>query len=243
MYKSKSILVVEDNEVNMQSVCKILSNIEDLNIYQALNVETAYKYAMEMDIDVFIVDIILDRYTPGDVSGVKFIESIRKIKRYKFSPVIMTTCLEDPKLHAYTYLHCYHYFEKPFDKTEFEKTVRDALHFTRPKEEKKYIYYKKEGVLFSIKIKEIVYIENHNASVLYHCVNNVNKAPYKSCKKILEEISSNDFIQCSKGTIVNRTYIHNIDLVNRYITLKNNYGILDIGIRMKKQFMSRLKND
>ena len=55
-------------------------------------------------------------------------------------------------------------------------------------------------------------------------------------------MESTDFIQCSKNTIVNRKYILCVDSINRYITLMNEYGTLDIGPRMKKEFMNRLKN-
>ena len=69
------------------------------------------------------------------------------------------------------------------------------------------------------------------------------KAPYKSCKKIVEDIASKDFIQCNKNTVVNRQYIHNIDGTNRYITLVENRGKLEIGPRLKKEFLRRLEND
>ena len=66
---------------------------------------------------------------------------------------------------------------------------------------------------------------------------------FKSCKKIVEDIASKDFIQCNKNTVVNRQYIHNIDGTNRYITLVENRGKLEIGPRLKKEFLRRLEND
>ena len=179
-YGCKNVLVVEDNEANMEVVCRILTNIGPLNIFKALDIEMAYKYAMEYDIDVFIVDFILDIHTLGDISGIRFIENIRKIDKYKFSPIIVTTCLEDPKLNSYIYLHCYRYFEKPYDEEEFERTVIQALEYIPHKEKKKRLYYKNDGILFSIKIEDIIYVVNHSLYIEYHCVDEVHKAPYKS---------------------------------------------------------------
>lgn len=239
----KNILVVEDSEYYMNLICNTLSKISDINIYKATCSAEAYKYAMEMSISVFIVDLILNTNVFGDVSGIKFIERMRTIEKYKFVPVIITTSLEDPKLHSYSYLHCYRYFEKAFDTNELVETVLEVLKYESPKEKTKIIYYKREGLLFSINTNDIIYIENCNRFIKYHCVDGIHTAPYQSCKKIIQEMESTDFIQCSKNTIVNRKYILCVDSINRYITLMNEYGTLDIGPRMKKEFMNRLKND
>lgn len=238
----KNILVVEDNEYYMNLICNVLEQISDTNFYKATNSAEAYKYAMEMTIDVFIVDLILDTSILGDVSGIKFIERIRTIERYKFTPIIITTSLEDPKLHSYSYLHCYRYFEKKYDTSELLETILEALKYKTPNEPIKIIYYKRDGLLFSINVNDIIYVENCNRFIKYHCTDGVHKAPYKPCKKIIEEMESPDFIQCNKHTVVNRKYILSVDAVNRFITLMNDYGMLEIGPRMKKEFISRLKN-
>ena len=238
----KNILVVEDNEYYMKLICSALDKVTDINILKASCSAEAYKYAMETSISVFIVDVILDTNVLGDVSGIKFVERIRTIDKYKFAPVIITTTLEDPKLHSYSYLHCYRYFEKKYDINELLETVLEVLKFSPHKETAKIIYYKREGLLFSINVDDIVYIENCNRYIQYHCIDGVHKAPYRSCKRTIEELESGDFIQCSKNTIVNRKYVLCVDGINRYINLVNGYGTLEIGPRMKKEFMNRLKN-
>lgn len=237
---SKQILVVEDNRHSMDIVCGIIDEIGRFVVFRAENSEQAYKYAMEYEIDLFIVDFILDTSVLGDVSGIRFLECIRELDKYKFTPVIVTTCLEDPKLHTYAHLHCYRYFEKPYDKGEIKNTIKSALQYEKTKEEKKYLYYKKEGILYSVKIKDIVYIVNNSINIKIQCVDCVLTAPYKSCKKLLLEMSSQNFLQCSKNTIVNKDYILQVDAANRYIILTDDYGTLDIGPRMKKQFIERL---
>lgn len=241
--EDKNILVIEDNLASRKMMCKILGEIENIHILEAPNSEVAYKFAMECDIDLFIVDIILDTSTSGDVSGIKFIERIRTIEKYKFTPIIITSSLEDPKLHSYIYFHCYRYFEKPYDREEILGIVKEALMYPQPKEERKFLYYKKGGILYSVLIKNIVYIVNSSKNIEIHCTDCILTAPYKSCKTLLNEINSNDFIQCSKNTIVNKYYIAYVDPANRYINLLKDYGTLEIGIRIKKKFMDRLKND
>ena len=55
------------------------------------------------------------------------------------------------------------------------------------------------------------------------------KMPYRSCKKLLEEIDNKDFIQCSRFNIVNVKYVLALDSVNRYLILKDGLGNLEIG--------------
>jgi len=239
----KNILILEDNEYYMNFAYEILSEVREVNIYKAYDSATAYKYAMEITIDVFIVDIILDSSSKGDVSGINFVDRIRMIHKYKFTPIIITSSLEDPKFHTYSLLHCYRYFEKSYDRDELLHTIKEALLFENTKEIKKHIYYKRQGILFSLNISEIVYIKNCTRNIEYHCIDNVHTAPYKTIKNILLELEGCGFVQCSKHTVVNKNYIASVDPVNRYIMLAGNYGTLEIGSRIKKDFMSRLTND
>ena len=236
--KNKQILIIEDNVHSMEVICKIVNEIEKLTIFKAINSEQAYKYALENDIELFIVDLILEPYVSGAVSGVKFIEKIRLIDRYKFTPIIVTTSLEDPKLHAYAYLHCYGYFEKPYDKNELKKTVKEALEFQNVKQDKKFYYYRKDGILYPVRTDEIVYIKNNSINTyIYKNNGEVLKIPYKSCKNMMLELSYEKFLKCNKNTIINIDYISNIDSANRYITLVDGYGTLEIGMRLKKKFL------
>ena len=70
----------------------------------------------------FIVDIILEKTKNGDMSGMTFADNIREIERYKATPIIFTTSLEDPKLHAYAHLHCYQYFDKYYREDELQRS-------------------------------------------------------------------------------------------------------------------------
>lgn len=242
MYSSdKQILIVEDNKAAMELVCRLLEDIENTVILKSQDSEHAYRYAIEYNIDLFIVDIILNTSALADISGLKFIEGIRSIERYKFTPIIVTTSLEDPKFHAYSHLHCFRYFEKPYDKEEFQKAVIEALEYKSVKKTKEFYYYKNDGVLYSVKIKDIVYFQSVSRTTYIHCKNNrVLRAPYKSNKNILLELNSEMFLKCSNNTIVNIEYIKGIDTANRYVMLVENFGFLDIGPRIKKRFLKEL---
>ena len=97
----KRILILEDNYKSAHVIEEALYKIDvDIKVYLIQNIKEAYVTVMLNRIDVFIIDIVLDTKKPGDTSGVKFVEDIRKMNQYQFSPVIFVTSLEDPEFYA-----------------------------------------------------------------------------------------------------------------------------------------------
>lgn len=65
-----SVLILEDNRQILKVLEKlVLSVAEDEKVYVTDNVGEAYKIAMEISIDVFMLDIILYGDKKGDTSG------------------------------------------------------------------------------------------------------------------------------------------------------------------------------
>ena len=111
MEKMKKILILEDKEIHIKILENILKDINNIQVLVAKTIEEAYKLAMENTINLFLIDIILDTEVRGDVSGLRFVEAVREIPKYSFTPLIFITSLEDPKLFAYKELHCFGYIE------------------------------------------------------------------------------------------------------------------------------------
>lgn len=226
----KNVLIVEDNTAALEMLQRIVEEIgTEITIYTASNSLEAYQKAIQYTIDVFLIDIVLDTKQNADVSGIEFAQKVRNIEKYSFTPMIFTTALMDPKLYAFTNIHSYAYLEKPYDPKEVKKIMEKALEYTTKREVEKNLFFRKEGLLFSVNIADIVYIENNAHRLTIQTVDEVMKMPYKSCKKLLEEIESNDFIQCSRSTIVNMAYVTALDAVNRYLIIKDDFGEVEIG--------------
>lgn len=93
-----SVLILEDNRQILNVLEKlVLSVAEDKKVYVTDNVGEAYKIAMETSIDVFMLDIILYTDKKGDTSGMQYAQSMRKLERYRFTPIIFITSLEARK--------------------------------------------------------------------------------------------------------------------------------------------------
>lgn len=232
----KKILILEDNPTTLMNLTQIVQNIDAKNvIYPFHDLKDAYPCAMDKVIDLFIVDIILDRNKPGDSSGLKFVENIRKITHYAFVPIIFVTSLEDAKLYTYENLHCYSFIEKPFDVERLRQLVEQCLRFEASKSTSKTLYFRKDGIILAVEREDIVYAESINHIMHIHTKqDDVLEIPYITLKKLLDDLDSADFIQCSRNAIINQKYIDILDIPNQVVQFKNGYGRVGIGIRFKK---------
>lgn len=240
----KVVLIVEDDADQLEMLRRLVkATSEDTEIYTANNAMAAYKIFMEKTIDILLADIILDTGRPGDVSGIRLVESFRKIPKYMFTPVIFVTSLEDPTMYAYTDLNCIGYIEKPFEPTQIVRLLEKALNFTTIREKEVSMSFRKDGIWYPIKVSEIVYMESIKHIMHIHLSNNsVLEFPYVTCKQIMEDTDVGPLVQCSRSTIVNKDYIMSIDLQNKYIIFKEKLGRVDIGVTFKKKIATEFGN-
>lgn len=232
----KKVLILEDNGLMLECLSGIVQEVGVKT--EALpfdNAKDACQCALKSTIDLFIIDIMLEAHKSGDTSGLSFVEDIRRIKRYGFTPAIIVTALYDQKLITYEELHCYSFIEKPFDKDRLKGLIEEALAFPGTDSGTKTLKFRKDGIILAVERARIVYVESINHILNIHTTNDVMRIPYKTIKDFLEEVDSNDFLQCSRSIVVNRRYVHNVDLVNRVIQFQEGMGRVDIGIMYKNQ--------
>ena len=90
------------------------------------------------------------RHRPGDTSGLNFVEDIRRLKCYGFTPVIIVTALQDEKLVTYEKLHCYSFVEKPFDEDGLKEVIEEALAFPGTGNGTKILKFRKESIILAV---------------------------------------------------------------------------------------------
>lgn len=239
----KTVLIVEDNLKSMEMLKNIVRELnEGVSIKTATNQEEAYAMAMKYTIDLFMLDIILSPEIPGDVSGLELADMLRDTKKYEYTPIVFITSLEDPKMYAYSDIHCYYYLEKPYDVPKVSQILKEALSIPIVKREKQYVYFRKDGILYKKDISDIVFIENTRAGQVVNLVNGQIKLSYKPMSKILEELDSHNFVQCNRYVIVNKEYVEAVDITNRYIKLRGIKEPLELGMAYKKKFLKEFTN-
>lgn len=239
----KRILILEDNSVAVDYLKTIIQKINmKCLIYAYSNLKEANDCILSKDIDLFVVDIILDTSRPGDTSGLTFIQNIRKIEKYLFTPVICITSLQDTKLFTYEELHCYKFIEKPFDPKLVQECMEKCLKFPGKKAESKMLFFRKEGIVVAIEREEIGYVECYNHDLIIHTKNQgILQIPYITIGKFLLQCDNDNFIRCSRNSVINKRYLLNVDITNRIIQLKEPFEKVNIGIMYKNQVKEILK--
>ncbi|MBR3599131.1 MAG: response regulator [Lachnospiraceae bacterium] len=239
----KNILVVEDNQAHMKALEKLLSGIRDVKVFKAYNMAEACYMLSLHDYSVILVDLILDNQVANDLSGIRFVEMLRDNKKYEYTPVIIVTSLEDPKLTAFKELHCYDYIEKPYKPSQVLEVVENALRFPIAVPERRICYFRKEGILYSVKPEEVTYVEVSRRGVCIHTIRDELSLPYHSVEKIISELGEERFLRCSRGVIVSRDYIQYVDFNNRYLKIIGVDEPVEISSTMKRQLREALERN
>jgi len=85
---SKKIYIVEDNEKNMELFIALLETLPDLKIFTATKGKEGLELIKSGNPDIIILDIQLP-----DISGTEICKELRKIERFKTTPIIAVSSL------------------------------------------------------------------------------------------------------------------------------------------------------
>ena len=241
----QTVLIVEDNERTRKVLADIIRNIsEEITIIEADGIDLAYRLATQQEVDLFMLDIVMDTTKKDDVSGMIFAEDMRRQPGYRRTPIIFITSLEDPKLYAYSRLHCFQYIEKPFDSEKTREIIEEALGILEKPPANNMVCFKKDGILYPVEKREIMYVvcEKPYTKIVY--MQGEFKLNYQPIRALARQLGEEQFLQCNRGTIVNRKFVESIDPVNCAIHLKNREkkDFLVLGNTFKKKFVSEIKN-
>lgn len=239
----RRVLIIEDDNDILQCLEKIVRSVHhDVEVYACTTVNEAYQCMLEHTMDLFMIDIILDTTNPGDTSGLYLAEKIRMINKYKFTPMIFITSLEDSKCISYSTFHCYSFIEKPFDPAYVKSIVTECLEFPEQLSQDKVLFFRKEGIVVAVKREDITYVESINHILHIHTIKKDElKIPYITLKRFLEMADSDKFIRCRRNAVIHQKHLQNVDLVNGVIQLTDGNRV-EIGITYKNT-MRKLFDD
>ena len=237
-----NVLIVNESLRYAESLKKMVLDVNpSLNIILSDNVKEAYKYIMNVTIDLFILDVLMNVEKPDDISGIRLAEQIREINKYVLTPMIFVTSAEDPELYAYEELNCLGYFAKPFSIEKFKTKLKKALYYRTARNENKALIFRRGGSVYPIQIKDIAFIESVSHSLRVHLGDGtVVDVLYKTYNDLLNEADSEYLFQCERGIVANKSYILCLDIPNRSIILKNDLGRIGIGSTYKKRIKDTL---
>lgn len=235
-----NVLILEDNPEVAEAIKTVILRIDkNAEVHIETTAAGGYKTALESSVSLFLIDIILDKNKKGDVSGLHFASAIRRLPDYKFTDMIFLSALIDEKFYAYSQLHCYSYFEKPFDIRIMEEMIRDLIRHQylkigsgRRKEETFFI--RSDGIFYPIKEDEIIYIEFHSRHSLIVTPEATYKVHKNEILDSLQKLDKRKFVTSSRFEMVNMDYVEYIDFRVGIMKLKDINKIIKIGQNWRK---------
>ena len=235
-------MVLEDKDKYRQKIQKIIESLEECTyVFYVRTSGRAYEVLEKNKIDIFLVDIVLKPENMSDISGLTFVENIRRMNQYKFTPVIFLSELEDPKLYAYRELKCFGYIQKPFREEALQRELESVLELPAMRT-KNTVYFRNEGILYSVNSDDIIYIESIRRKLFIYTTTGQMSMGYETAGKFMQKINDGRFVRCSRYIIINVDYIQQVDLKNRYIHMKGIEQTIEIGSSIKEQFKDELKH-
>ncbi len=238
----KKVLILESNKAVLGALTQFVERLDmNVSVYAFQRAEEACRFTMERDVDLFLVDMILETGKPEDTSGLTFVEAVRRMGRYVFTPVIFITSLEDSGRYAYEELRCYRYFEKPFDWGELKNAVLDCLRWWVARPPIRKLYYRRDGLILSIDPDQVVCVRSTGRGLeLFKKDGSITEIPYLSLKRYLEEAGDHRVLQCSKAAAVNPQYLDYIDSARSIISVNEGQYQVEMGAAYRKLIKVRL---
>jgi len=224
-----SVLILEDDVVASNLYKRMIHKIDDeIKVTRFKKEEDAYKFAVNGQIDLFLIDIHL----PQSHSGYVFAERIRAIKRYELTSMIFITSVAEKKFIAYENIHCYEYLIKPINEKAFTKTLLKTLNRKIVNtDDQAYIVLYRHNVACVIRHANIKYIDLEKKVISIFAPD--NQASTFSADKYslgtLEEKLGNGFIRIQKSTIVNKAYVKSVNYTQEFVQLENTDKPIKIG--------------
>lgn len=155
--------------------------------------------------DIIILDVMMPKALGTEIAG-----EIRK--RSEKSEIIFISSSRDYALDAFSY-NAVHYILKPFSDDDLAEALDRAMKNFTEKSIKKILLHLENGVVQSVDVEDISYIE----SVNYRRIVHVNGTTYEETKTTLakfaeelELLSPGSFFQPYRGYIVNLAEIRTI---------------------------------
>ena len=221
------VLVVEDEIIIADNICKTLYSLGYEVFEPALNFSEAVKTIEEEKPDIAILDIQLS----GKKTGIDLAKKINKDFQIPF--IFLTANADVRTVNSAKEVGPYAYLVKPFSKNELFTSIEIAIHNFMKKEiqnkliSKNFLFVKQKNSYNKVYFDEVLFIKSDHIYVEIYCTSEKKIIVRTSLNEINEKLN-NDFIRVQRGYIVNSNYIKKLD--------QNSIQISDYTIPIGKKY-------
>lgn len=205
------IVVCDDNDIQAKKLCEdIRKSLEEITnqveIFKFNSGEDLLEAEL-MDIDIFFLDIQMDKITGMDVA-----KEIRKDNDK--SEIIFVTALTEYVREGYK-VRAYRYLLKPIKFEELKESILSCIEDII-KRHKNFMIIENKEKTYKIIIGSIKYIEVRKKELTLHTKENSYKTK-NSLENIELELKKYNFFRCHKGYLINLEYIDCIS--KKFVTI------------------------
>lgn len=237
----KKVLIVDSDRKQIERMAAIVKSAAcNLGIRAVLfiadNVSRAENLLKRYDIDVMILDIIFkEKYV-----GVDLIKYVRATDKYAMLPVIIVTNAEQLKEYSYKALLCYGFCKKDCREEELYLLLKTALKYTTFGESDKQIVLRKNGVLYPVVLRDILYIKVRDHKMYFFLEGGAEiEVTNLTMSGFCEQHMLKSLVRCNRNVLVNRMHVRRIVLEEKYVMVKG----CSVRIRIGSAFVDNLKKE
>ena len=120
--RNKTILFVDDS-ASIRALVKMILEEDDYTVLMSEDGQDAMKFFDGQTIDLVITDLHMPR-----MNGIELIKEVRKIKGYRFMPILFLTTETKPELKQEAKAAgATGWITKPFDKNKFLQVIKKVI--------------------------------------------------------------------------------------------------------------------
>lgn len=238
MENKMTILIVEDDAIQLKSLkIAILKFNPNNTIYCAETYESAVKLLKEHNIQIFLLDVELDKIQLN-LNGIELAKEIRQMEQYMFTPIIFITSIPEKIQSALHETHCFDYILKPYTQDSLYKSLNLVIKSPNIVQ-KSFSFCDIQGIHVRIKENDILFCESNGHLVHIHTATSEYITSDRSLDNFREKLSP-IFFRCHKKYIINMSYADLYDKTNRFVMIRNHS--IPVGRSYKQNFEERYQN-
>lgn len=206
--KTRNVLILDDDVQFIHEITNDIKNtLTDIEVHICKSLDSAKYISGSVGIDLFIVAAKV-----GEECGIDFILYLRESTQYSLAWVILVSTEDSFLWQAYRELHCYQYVVKPCN---FEKLIGEIGRVLKYR----IVLRSSANVQLHINSREydckldadtIKYVEINQKQLRIVTIGNQYRLHRYPLSKIMKQLPQEDFLQCHRSYIVNKSLVKTI---------------------------------
>lgn len=239
----KQILIVDSDDRQIQRIAGVLKETalqsgKELDIFTVNTLDEAQEIMEEIDIDVLILDTVYKGLALDEHPGIKWAQKVRERQKYVPLPIVFVSSVEEPCVYAYREINCLGFLPRKFKREDLHRVLTKAMFHTTQREGDKNFCVRAQGMIYPIRIKDILYVEVWNRVLYIYQINGgVLEMSHKPLRDFQIEADSKCLIQCNKSMLLNTLYVEQLDSKEGRVLLKQD----DIQLLVGKKYLSMVQ--